>query len=264
MTGSFGIESPAAQSAFIVDIEGYEGPLDVLLAMAREQKVDLRNLSITRLAEQYLAFVAEARRADLELAAEYLVMAAWLAFLKSRLLLPDPPGAEEPSGEEMAAALRFQLQRLEAMRGAGETLLGGRRLGRDVFARGAPERFEPDTMVVTQITLYDLLTAYGAHLARKTPAVLRIDATELVTVEQAIELLRGALGRLANWESLWTFLPPGTLEGLAKGRMSARSAFAATLAASLELAREGELSIQQTKPFGTIHLGPGRTRDDAT
>lgn len=251
-------EADRGAALFVVDIDGWEGPLDVLLALARDQKVDLRHLSITLLADQYLAFIAKAQRADLELAAEYLVMAAWLAYLKSRLLLPAPPDPDEPSAGEMAAALTFQLQRLEAMRRAGEALVKRPRLGRDVFARGAPERFETHTISVVEVTLADLLRAYGAHLARRQPTVLRIDVTDLTTVEAALERLRRAVGRLPRWEDLFSFLPPGTLDGLREGRLSARSALAATFTASLELAREGALSVRQGEPFGPIHLGPGR------
>ena len=248
-------------TAFIVDIDGWEGPLDVLLALARDQKVDLRHLSITLLAEQYLAFVAAARRAELDLAAEYLVMAAWLAFLKSRLLLPEPPQPEEPSAAEMAAALAFQLQRLEAMRTAGERLFGRPRLGRDVFARGAPERFETTTVTAADLTLADLLRAYGTHLAKRRPPVLHIVRSELLSVEAALARLRSVVGRLPNWETLASYLPPGTLEGVSRGDLAARSTLAATFAASLELAREGDLSIRQAEPFGAIRLGPGRGRE---
>lgn len=262
MTEDADFEAGRGAAPFVVDIDGWEGPLDVLLALARDQKVDLRHLSITLLADQYLAFIAEAQRADLELAAEYLVMAAWLAFLKSRLLLPAPPDPDEPSAGEMAAALTFQLQRLEAMRTAGQALLKRPRLGRDVFARGAPERFETHTISVVEVALADLLRAYGAHLARRQPTVLRIDTTELTSMEAALERLRRAMGRLPHWENLLSFLPPGTLDGLRQGRLAARSALAATFTASLELAREGTLSVRQGEPFGPIHLGPGRGSGD--
>lgn len=245
----------APPGAFVVDIDGYEGPLDVLLSLARDQKVDLKQISVLQLANQYLAFVAEARRLDLELAAEYLVMAAWLAYLKSRLLLPEPPGAEEPSGEAMAAALTFQLERLEAMREAGQHLMARDQLGQDFFPRGQPERFGGNTLTVVRVDLYELLKAYGAHLRRREGArPLRIEPHDLYSVEEALRRLRQNLGQAPNWESLWRYLPPGTLEGLRQGKLSARSALAATFAASLELARVGGVKLRQSKPFGPIYL----------
>jgi segregation and condensation protein A len=223
--------------------------------LARDQKVDLKQISVLQLADQYLAFVAAARRLDLELAAEYLVMAAWLAYLKSRLLLPDPPGAEEPTGEALAAALKFQLERLEAMREAGGHLLARNQLGQDIFARGQPERFGGDMLTVLRVTLYDLLKAYGAHLQRREGAQpLRIEPQDLHSVEEALRWLRQNLGHAPSWENLWRYLPPGTFEGLRAGRLSARSALAATFAASLELARGGGVKLRQNKPFGPIYL----------
>lgn len=250
----------ARMAAFVVDIDGYEGPLDVLLSLARDQKVDLTQISVLQLADQYLAFVAAARRLDLELAAEYLVMAAWLAYLKSRLLLPEPPGAEEPSGEAMAAALTFQLERLEAMREAGQHLLARNQLGQDFFARGQPERFAGNTLTVLQVDLYELLKAYGAHLQRREGArPLRIEPHDLHSVEEALQRLRKNLGHAPSWENLWRYLPPGTFEGLREGRLSARSALAATFAASLELARGGGVRLRQNKPFGPIYLRASQT-----
>src|SRR5260221_3241095 len=152
----------------VVDLEGYEGPIAVLLSLAREQKVDLKHISITALADQYLAFVATADRLRLELAADYLVMAAWLAYLKSRLLLPDPPPDDEPSGAELAAELTFRLHRVEAMRRAGAALTGGFLLGRDTFGRGAPEGFAVARRPVYALSLYDLLKAYAAQQSRQT------------------------------------------------------------------------------------------------
>jgi len=242
---------------FVVDVDGYEGPIDVLLTLARDQKVDLTQISIVQLADQYLEFVAEARRVDLELAAEYLVMAAWLAFLKSRLLLPELGSAEEPSAEAMAVALTFQLQRLQAMRDAGARLMARNRLGHEVFARGAPERFGDTTLSVFEVTLYDLLKAYGDQRRRTQPETLHIEAWELETVENALNRLTRSLGRGPDWEHLWRFLPPGTIEGLRLGRLSARSALASTFAASLELVREGRARIRQGKPFGPIYLSVG-------
>ena len=241
--------------AFVVDIDGYEGPLDILLVLAREQKVDLKEISIVQLADQYLGFVAEARRTNLELAAEYLVMAAWLAYLKSRLLLPEPAGADEPSGEAMAAALTFQLQRLEAMRDAGARLMARKRLGIDFFARGQPESFGENRVTVLRVDLFELLKSYGVHLRRRQELQpLRIQTSELSSVEEALERLRRGLGNFPGWENLWRYLPPGTFEGLGQGRLGARSALAATFAASLELVKQGGVKLRQGKPYGPIYL----------
>src|SRR5215475_6959548 len=160
-----------SDSQFVLDLDGYEGPIDVLLNLAREQKVDLTKISILDLADQYLAFVARARRLRLELAADYLVMAAWLAYLKSRLLLPEPEGEAEPTGAELAAALAFQLQRLEAMQRAGARLMALPRLGRDFFVRGEPERVQVVARPVYRLTLYELLKAYGAQAAERQPSL---------------------------------------------------------------------------------------------
>ncbi len=246
-------ETPA--SPFVVDIDGFEGPIDMLLALAREQKVDLAHISILQLADQYLAFIVEIRRADLELAADYLVMAAWLAYLKSRLLLPDLGEEDEPTGEEMAAALAFQLQRLEAMREAGTRLMAGSRLGREFFARGAPEAFAARTKTVLEATLYDLLKAYGEQKLRQADKVLHIEPWELYTVEEALQRLRLLLGKTPEWTILSRFLPP-----VLGDRMAVRSALAATLAATLEMAREGKLKLRQSAPFGPIYLRRARAK----
>lgn len=244
-----------APRGFVVDLEGYEGPLDLLLTLAREQKVDLTQISIVRLAEQYLDFVAAVRHADLELAAEYLVMAAWLAYLKSRLLLPQAGPADEPSPEDLAAKLAFQLRRLEAMREAGTELLRRPRLGLDVFARGRPEPIEVNTETVFQASLYDLLRAYGRWHARNREApVLEVAPSALDSVEKALERLRRGLGRAPGWESLSRYLPPELLGRPARSDLTARSAMASTFAAALELVREGEIALRQTSPFGPIFL----------
>lgn len=245
----------SGQHGLLVDVDGYEGPLDLLLSLARDQKVDLTQISIVRLAEQYLAFVAALRHADLELAAEYLVMAAWLAYLKSRLLLPAPGQGEELSPEDMAAALALQLRRLEAMREAGEALMRRSRLGRDVFARGRPEAVEVNTETVVQATLFDVLQSYARTLRRRqAPPVLHVEVSQLDSVEDALARLRRALGRTPGWESLSRYLPPGTLDGVRRGGLAARSTMASTFAAVLELAREGGLTLRQTQPFGPIYL----------
>jgi len=248
-------EAAPSGHAFLVDLDGYEGPIDVLLSMAREQKLDLTQISILPLAEQYLAFVVDARRRNLELAADYLVMAAWLAYLKSRLLLPDLSEGDEPTGEEMAAALAFQLQRLEAMQNAGQALMGRHRLGQDFFARGAPEVFRPVANAYYDASLFELLKVYGEQRRRGTGGgILHIEAFELHTVEDALARIKGLLGSTPDWESMWKFLPPGLQKGIVT-----RSAMASTFAASLELAREGKLDIRQNETFGPIRL---RRRSD--
>ncbi len=235
--------------SFVVDIDGYEGPIDVLLTLAREQKVDVTRISIVQLADQYLGFVTEARRANLELAADYLVMAAWLAYLKSRLLLPDLGSGEEPTGEEMAAALAFQLQRLEAMQDSGRRLMARTRLGREFFACGQPDPLIRATATELEVTLYDLLKGYADHKRRGTTGTLHIEPSTLYTVEDALLRLRQLVGKTPDWESLWRFLP----EGLGGGMMT-RSALASTFAASLEMVREGKLRLRQSAPFGPIYL----------
>lgn len=243
-------DAPAVVSSFVVDLEGFEGPIDVLLQLARDQKVDLVHISILELADQYLGFVAEARRHNLELAADYLVMAAWLAFLKSRLLLPDMSSEEEPTGEEMAAALQYQLRRLQAMQNAGQHLMERPRLGQDFLARGEPERFKPREIEILDATLYDLLKAYAdQHVRKNAHSPMHIEAFEIYTVEDALQRLRRLVGATPDWRDLWTFLP----EGL-KGRLLTRSAVASTFAASLEMAKEGRVVIRQSATFGPIYL----------
>jgi len=227
------------QPGFTVDLDGFEGPLDLLLALAREQKVDLARISILALVEQYLAFIARHCRDNLELAADYLVMAAWLAYLKSRLLLPEPPAEDEPSAEEMAANLAFQLQRLEAMRKAGALVLSRPQLGRDRFARGAPEAFAAELKPWWQVTLYELLRAYGEVKLRQSVTRLEIEAPDLFSPDDAIRRLETLLGRMPRWSTLATFLPPG-LSGLL-----ARSAISAHLVAVLELCRQGRIELRQ-------------------
>ena len=243
------IKPEPSAAELVVDLEGYEGPIDMLLTLAREQKVDLTRISILQLADQYLAFIAAARRLRLELAADYLVMAAWLAYLKSRLLLPDPQPPDEPSGAELAAALTHQLQRLEAMQQAGARLMARPQLGRDVFARGAPEGLPRVLRPVWEATLYDLLKAYGEQRQRKDASVLHIEATELYSMDDALHRLERLVGRVPEWRTLMSFLPRGLRDGVV-----GRSAVAATFAASLELVRAGKLELRQDKTFGPIYL----------
>ena len=226
----------------VVDLEGYEGPLDVLLSLAREQKVDLARLSILRLADQYLDFVVRARHRHLDLAAEYLVMAAWLAYLKSRLLLPEPeqPVEGELSAAEMAEALAARLAHLDAIRNAGSRLLGLPRLGREVHRRGAPEDFGDITHAVYDIGLYDLLKAYADHVVRNSVRTLHVEAADLWSVDDALQRLERLLGRMPDWSVLAAYLP--AFEGDA---LKMRSAAAATFVAALELARQGRLQLRQ-------------------
>jgi segregation and condensation protein A len=233
----------------VLDLDGYEGPIDVLLVLARQQKVDLTKISILALAEQYLGFVAAARKVRLELAADYLVMAAWLAYLKSRLLLPEPPGEDEPSGPELAAALTFQLRRLESMQDAGRRLMARPRLGVDFLPRGAPEGVTVIRRPVFELSLFDLLKAYGAQRQRRQTERLEIPVSELFTMDDLLKRLRGAMGGIVEWQKLANFLPAGLTDGLVK-----RSAVAAAFAASLELAREGALELRQSHLFGPIYI----------
>ena len=239
---------PIDGEALVVDLDGYEGPLDVLLTLARNQKVDVTKISILALAEQYLAFIAQARRIRLEIAADYLVMAAWLAYLKSRLLLPEPAD-DEPSGEELAADLAQRLRRLEAVRAAGERLFERNLLGRDVFKRGSPEGVRVLTTAVFNVSLFELLKAYGEHKARERSTPLSIRPRIIHTIEQALRRLGGQITTATDWQALERFLPPELLDGFDR-----RSAVATTLTASLELARQGQVEIQQRKAFGPIFL----------
>jgi segregation and condensation protein A len=234
----------------VVDLGGFEGPIDVLLQLARDQKVDITQLSILSLAEQYLAFVQEARRLRLELAADYLVMAAWLAYLKSRLLLPEQESQEEdPSGAEMAAALRFQLQRLQAMQDAGRKLMARPRLGQEVFARGEPTEIPVVETPRYDCSLYELLQAYARQKVHSRAESLRVDPHDLYSVDDALARLRRLIGVAPSWSTLANFLPSGMDGGLQR-----RSAYAATFAASLELVRDGHLDLRQEETFGPIFL----------
>jgi segregation and condensation protein A len=247
-TGEFA--SGEREYSLILDLDGFEGPLDVLLTLARNQKVDLAKISILELAEQYLAFIARARELKLEIAADYLVMAAWLAFMKSRLLLPEPEEDEEPSGQEMADALAFRLRRLEAMRDAAIKLTRRPRLGIDVFACGAPEGVAVIRTSQYESTLYELLKAYGEHkLDQERGEALHIAASETFSMEQAYRRLSAMLTAMPEWESLARYLPPEAGAGV-----TLRSAVATTFAASLELAREGKLQLRQFEPFGRIYV----------
>lgn len=236
--------------ALILDLDGFEGPLDVLLTLTRNQKVDLSKISILELAEQYLAFIARARELKLEIAADYLVMAAWLAYMKSRLLLPEPEGDEEPSGQELADALAFRLRRLDAMRDAAGKLMRRSRLGIDVFAGGAPEGIKIIRTSQYEASLFELLKCYGEHkLDMERGENLQILAVETYSMEAAYGRLTAMLPAMPEWESMARFLPPEAGSGL-----YLRSVVATTFAASLELAREGKMQLRQFEPFGQIYV----------
>ena len=240
---------PSGSDDLVLDLDGYEGPIDALLALARKQKVDLTRISILQLADQYLAFIAEARRLRLEIAADYLVMAAWLAYLKSRLLLPVDEDDDEPDGPELAEALTFQLRRLESMREAGARLMALPRLGRDVFARGAPEGVEVVRKPVYDCSLYDILKAYSEKERRAQARSFLIEPLNLFSVSDMISHLQGLIGTVLDWRSLLSFLPGGL-----RGDMMTRSAVATSLVAGLEMARSGEIELRQSTRFGPIYL----------
>jgi len=239
----------APEDGLNVDVEGFEGPLDLLLTLARAQKVDLKKISILALADQYLEFVSEARRMRLELAADYLVMAAWLAYLKSRLLLPAPEEGEEPSGEELAQRLAFQLQRLEAIRAVAARLMARDRLGRDVFARGMPEGIRVVRTPTWEASLYDLLKAYSDQRVRDSVKSIQIARAPVWRIEEARERLESMLGAVTDWSRFESFLPPELRSGPLE-----RSAIASMLVATLELARDGALDVRQLTPFGPIYV----------
>jgi segregation and condensation protein A len=228
-------------------LDGWEGPLDLLLNLARSQKVDLAQISILELVEQYLTYVAEARALKLEIAADYLVMAAWLAYLKSCLLLPKDP-EQDPSPEEIALRLQLRLQRLDAMREAGARLLGRDRIGRDVFVRGAPEGLRLIRKAAWQVREFDLFAAYGAVRARNAPAMHIVHARAVMTLDEAIERVAKMIGMALEWTFLETFLPQSA------DPQFRRSALASSFLAALELARRGRLEIAQDGPFAPIRL----------
>jgi len=239
-----------AAEALVVDLDGFEGPLDLLLVLARSQKVDLRRISILRLAEQYLGFVEAAKLLRIELAADYLVMAAWLAFLKSRLLLPPDPAEAGPSADEMAAHLAWQLQRLEAMRDAAARLMARDQLGRDVFARGEEAKVATHRRTVWTASLIELMRAY-AHIRTKDDfRPLHLGRGPVFTMEQALERMRGMLGTVVGWAELAAWLP----EEWKDAPQRRRSATAGSFAAALELVKAGRLELRQEAPFRPIYL----------
>ncbi len=236
--------------ALIIEVDGFEGPLDLLLALARNQKVDIAKISVLQLADQYLAFMEEARVRRLELAADYLVMAAWLTYFKSRLVLPQAGGAQEPGAEEMAAALRWRLQRLQMMRDSAVRLMARDRLGRDVFSRGTPEPVRVIRTRKYSDTLYDLLTAYSRQRIRELGhRVFEMVRAPIYLIEDARARIESMLGQIPSWSLITRFLPPGWGLGVRR-----RSALASTFSAALELARDGKIEIRQMAPFGEIFL----------
>lgn len=264
------MELPEAgdSDALLLNIDGYEGPIDVLLELARNQKVDLTKISILQLARQYLGFVERAKELNLELAAEYLVMAAWLAYLKSRLLLPRQDDETGRSAEEMAEALQFQLRRLESMRIAAEGLRKLPQLGRDVFARGMPEGLKVNMHTAWQVTLYDLLKTYGEIELRRKNSRYDLPEFRLMSTEDAIARLTRMLGQMPRnglhsvWATLESFIPDGI-----KDRLYGRSALASTLTAGLELVKQGILEIRQDGLFRPIYLramGENSNKKDVT
>lgn len=244
------VQARLEAEALIVDVDGFEGPLDLLLTLSRTQKVDLRKISVLQLAEQYLAFVEKAKALRLELAADYLVMAAWLAFLKSRLLLPPDPSEEGPSGEELAAHLAFQLERLQAMRESAAKLMARDQMGRDFFARGIPEDMTRVRRVTYTATLLDLMQAYARIRTKDEFRPFVMDRESILTMEQALERMRGLIGFAGDWTDISSYLP----DGWEKDPARRRSATAATFAASLELVKSGRAEIRQSETFAPIQL----------
>ena len=239
-----------AAEALIVDVDGFEGPLDLLLTLSRTQKVDLMKISILHLAQQYLAFVEKAKQLRIELAADYLVMAAWLAFLKSRLLLPPDPTEEGPSGEELAAHLAFQLERLQAMRDAAAQLMARDQMGRDFFRRGIPQEMEQIRKVSYTANLLELMQAYSRLRTLDEFRPFVMDRENVFTMEQALDRMRGLIGFAGDWTDLSIYLP----DGWSANPMRRRAATAATFAASLELVKAGKVEIRQSETFAPIQL----------
>ncbi len=237
------------QRRLIVDLDGFAGPLDLLLALAREQKVDLGKISVLALAEQYLLFIDEMRSLHLEVAADYLVMAAWLAYLKSRLLIPEESADDEPTGEELARALAFRLKRLEAMREAAARLMARNRLGRDVFARGMPEKTVVNRSQIVSVSLYDLLNAYAVQRQRTRVSRIHIAKRTVWSLSEARQILERLIGKTPVWTRMDSFLLHYLSDPDAR-----RSVLASSFSASLEMVREGALTIRQEEPFAPLYI----------
>jgi segregation and condensation protein A len=241
-------DTPTPGETLVIDVEGFEGPLDLLLNLARTQKVDLAKISVLALAEQYLDFIAEARALRLEIAADYLVMAAWLAFLKSKLLLPAEPSTEgEPSGEELAALLAFRLQRLNAMRDVAAQLMTRKRLGRDVFARGMPEPIRLIRQSNFAANVYDLLKAYSQQRQRIATRSWRLPPRTVWSIKEARDELERLLGMACDWAPLDQLLAEFLYEPELR-----RTALASSFTAALEMTREGALELRQAKLFAPL------------
>lgn len=238
-------EASADDNVLTIDIEGWEGPLDLLLALARNQKVDLRHLSILALVEQYLVFIDEARALKLELAADYLVMAAWLAYLKSALLLPKDPTID-PSPEELALRLQMRLERLNAMRESGARLMARDRIGRDIFLRGNPEGLRVVKARAWACDYFDLITAYGQVKARTQPMMHVVKKRQVMTLEEALDRVSSMIGRAIEWTAIEAFLPVAADPALRK------SALASSFVAALELAKRGTIDLQQDGTFAPL------------
>ena len=240
----------------LLNLDGYEGPIDVLLEMSRNQKVDLAKISILQLVRQYLEFIERAKQRNLELAAEYLVMAAWMAYLKSRLFLPKDETDDEPSAEDMAEALQFQLRRLEAMQNAAAMLMERPKLGQDIFARGQPEEVEERVTTQWRVSLFDLLQAYGAIERRKEDDHYDLPTFQLMSTERAMSRLEEMLGALPKkgqnsvWATLHSFVPDESQEDI----LYARSALASTFTAGLEMAKQGHLEFRQEGLFKPVYM----------
>lgn len=243
--------------ALIVNLDGYEGPLDVLLELARTQRVDLRKISMLGLVEQFLAFVEAAKSRNLELAADYLVMAAWLAYLKSKLLLPVAENAgDEPTADEMAAHLAFQLQRLDAMRKSTQALFDLPRLGVNVFARGMPEGVRIKRKAEWRADLLDLLKAYAQQRISAFDRTYRLDPPKVYSIEEARARISRMLGSIPEWIDFRSLAPPREIDA------PASSVVASALNAALEFAKNGRLDMRQLEPFGVIYV-KNRTNGEA-
>jgi segregation and condensation protein A len=237
------------ETGLLLDVGGFEGPIDVLLTLARDQRVDLTQISILELANQYLYWIMEIRSSNLELAADYLVMAAWLAYLKSRLLIPDMSIEDEPTGEEMSEALQFQLRRLESMQNSGTRIIARLQLGQDYFKRGNPEEFDHNSTSIYEVSMYDLLSAYGEHTHRSNVKTLHIQASDLFSPDDAIQRMVGMVGKIPNWARLEQFLPIEL-----RGDIVSRSAIASTFVAALQMTKEGKMQIRQSAAFKPIFI----------
>lgn len=244
-----------AADAFLLNIDGYEGPIDILLGMARDQKVDLAKISILQLARQYLQFIERAHALELDLAAEYLVMAAWLAYLKSRLLLPRDKDDEGPDAQAMAEALQFQLRRLEAMKQAAENIIKLPQLGQGIYRRGMPEGLRTTYNSIYDLTLYDLLRSYGDIKRRAQSSQYELPSFKLMSMEAAMERMTSMLGKLPRngpysvWTTLDSFLPQKSDD-----KLYTRSSLASMLTVTLELAKQGKIEVRQDGPFRPVYM----------